>query len=671
MTSAAGGNTLAATACEYCRQKKKRCTKELPKCANCRPWPGPCIYSRATAHKPPLPSRVLHSELNQPSYSVLSPATNNSPELEGSKVQKPGEDSGSRSPHGSGCSDDIQTQIHHSGAWQIDETKLSSTSSTKSPTTQATERSANSAYAFMSALPLRDIPENNSRSISQEAMKGLLKSFTNTNVNEIDGSPNRIGDLFYIPGKQTAAGLASEVCNVLGSGDFMFLIPPLQKIERALLNPTGTEPRGLVLMANHILHSMSTSLDADSKTTKALFWNVQVALNDSALFLTPCEENLQALFTLAVHGEDRFSCPNLSWMLVGQATQQAKAIELHLPGSGVESSYQRRLSLFWALFVVDKTVSLAFGRPEFLDMAHYENVPLPSADHLRRFNPHTANSQVSASSNGFGPYFFQSNIAFAKYISRYSSTVRAGSMAEAQSYRKDLEIWFDQTIAELELRMKCELDHSDASIKEMELGIRTFKFQFFHLMILLLRDLDSHEDAACSMSRIALSMLSGLVSDSSGVYNGVVWQLLYYPFTPFFVLFRRILTSAKPSQDKEDLHHMQKMLAYYLDISHTIGPLRQLASKLGETARVFCKLVEQISQSEEKTRRVEQKEALDRFLHSYPAIRAESMNAGLHPTTPASHPEEQCELDSMQLDTDVAIDWFLWESHDVPIFPFV
>ncbi|KNB17274.1 hypothetical protein FOXG_21897 [Fusarium oxysporum f. sp. lycopersici 4287] len=31
--------------CDYCKQKKFRCSKEFPKCSACKPWPGPCNYS--------------------------------------------------------------------------------------------------------------------------------------------------------------------------------------------------------------------------------------------------------------------------------------------------------------------------------------------------------------------------------------------------------------------------------------------------------------------------------------------------------------------------------------------------------------------------------------------------------------------------------------------------
>ncbi|KAH7309771.1 hypothetical protein B0I35DRAFT_440596, partial [Stachybotrys elegans] len=35
---------LARYACTFCREKKIRCSRELPKCTSCRQWPGDCIY---------------------------------------------------------------------------------------------------------------------------------------------------------------------------------------------------------------------------------------------------------------------------------------------------------------------------------------------------------------------------------------------------------------------------------------------------------------------------------------------------------------------------------------------------------------------------------------------------------------------------------------------------
>lgn len=571
------------------------------------------------------------------------------------------------SRHGSAPSKTSQVQASpnlalEEGSFNTDRVFLSS---------DGTECFVSAANTLSSASPLAHKDRSDTTVLSQEAIQVLLNSFTNLQVNEIDDhSPPKTSDLFYLPEESAANSLARQVHDVLSYGNFMFLMPGIHDIEQALLNPTGAEPRGRVLLANHILHAISASLDADSTAAKAFCWNVHAALNDATLFLKPCEENLQALFTLAVHGEDRFACPNLSWMLVGQATQQAKAIGLHLPRPGAESDYQRRLSLFWSLFIVDKSVSLAFGRPEFLEAAHYQSTPLPDSRHLDGFSPHAGKGQASTSNNGFGRCFFLSNVALAKYISRYNNSIRRGSWDEAQAFRQDLELWFEQTTAELDTKMKAETNLSDASIKEMEMGIRTLKFQFFHLVVMLLRNLGAHEERACAISRMGLSMLPGLVSNSSGVYNGIVWQLLYYPFTPFLVLFQRLLHCDVSARSEEDLQLMEGMVSYYVDMSHNLGPLQNLASKLGETAQVFFRLAKQISdQKKQPNIGTIQYEEVERFFNSYLIMRSITMDTQVQPTTNA-WPTEQIS-EPMRCDTVEGIDWFSWETHDVPIFPFV
>jgi len=234
------------------------------------------------------------------------------------------------------------------------------------------------------------------------------------------------------------------------------LVPTLDDIRAALRNPAWTRPKGLVLQVNHLLHQLAAAEDPASKAAWAFRWNVRTALDDSALFLQPSEANLQALFLLAVHGEDEFAAPNPSWMLVGQACQQAKAIGLHIPRPRAgppgadpagDTEWQRRLCSFWSLFVVDKSVSLAFGRPEFLEAAHYRDVPLPDPRHLLKYRPHIRGPGVGGSEGDtFGQHFYVRNIGLAKMISRYSSLVVRGTPLEARRFRLDLERWYQDTM---------------------------------------------------------------------------------------------------------------------------------------------------------------------------------------------------------------------------------
>jgi hypothetical protein len=85
-----------------------------------------------------------------------------------------------------------------------------------------------------------------------------------------------------------------------------------------------------------------------------------------------------------------------------------------------------------------------------------------------------------------------------------------------------------------------------------------------------------------------LLLLDGLVSDSNEVYNGVVWGLLYCPFTPFFVLFGDVLSKGDADVKKHSLDAMER----FPDFLRQMAPrhpqaarLHKIAVSLLETAR--------------------------------------------------------------------------------------
>lgn len=204
-------------------------------------------------------------------------------------------------------------------------------------------------------------------------------------------------------------------------------MPPYQLIWDVVYEPAKVPDTGWVLLFNCML---CTSIPADDDELQPLKgrlrWNTWVALDSASLFLEPSDIAIQALFVLATH-DDEVAMPNLSWILIGHACRLAQAIGLHLPASQDYESCQRRLFLFWSLFVVDKSVSLAFGRPPFLSMQYYNQVPLPDREYLSRFSPHLARQQQrmepmrsppANSSSQFGKFVFLQSVALAKVASR-------------------------------------------------------------------------------------------------------------------------------------------------------------------------------------------------------------------------------------------------------------
>lgn len=66
---------LAGRACEHCRTRKLRCSRERPKCGNCRPWPGPCNYEDLSSSTTSeilgreRPCSIAQTRVSRPNYS--------------------------------------------------------------------------------------------------------------------------------------------------------------------------------------------------------------------------------------------------------------------------------------------------------------------------------------------------------------------------------------------------------------------------------------------------------------------------------------------------------------------------------------------------------------------------------------------------------------------------
>lgn len=198
--------------------------------------------------------------------------------------------------------------------------------------------------------------------------------------------------------------------------EVLFIPPSEETLLNAIFNPATLSQRAWIVFINFILLSLLQHDASQADIVENLKKNTNLALNDFRIFLEPSEANIQALMLLGCHGE-QYASPNLSWMLVGHACRQAQAVGLHnFKGDNYEQR-QRRLTLFWSLFSVDKSCSLAFGRPMLLPTAIYENVPLPDFQYLLKYHPHrkepiqTENGPINST---FGAHFFIQGMLLAR-----------------------------------------------------------------------------------------------------------------------------------------------------------------------------------------------------------------------------------------------------------------
>lgn len=78
------------------------------------------------------------------------------------------------------------------------------------------------------------------------------------------------------------------------------------------------------------------------------------------------------------------------------------------------------------------------------------------------------------------------------------------------------------------------------------------------------------------------------MSDANEVYNGVIWGLLYCPFTPFFVLFGDVLSKGDAEAKKQSLAAMELFPEFLRKMAPRhpqAARLHKIAASLLETAK--------------------------------------------------------------------------------------
>ena len=192
-----------------------------------------------------------------------------------------------------------------------------------------------------------------------------------------------------------------------------------------------------------IILSMVSSTDPTNQSTKKkLRCNLWLALNDVRLFLEPSEANVQALTLLACRVEE-FTTPSLCWTLSANACRmlQALGVNNRRLDSGTR---ERRAMMFWHLNLLDKGLSLIFGRPPTFHRAMAREIALPTLDQLLPCQAHV----TSAGAPGlFGAHHFHQRLLLTRVMADiwnclYEDATPDHGRVEVAS--EDLESWYCQ-----------------------------------------------------------------------------------------------------------------------------------------------------------------------------------------------------------------------------------
>jgi hypothetical protein len=229
--------------------------------------------------------------------------------------------------------------------------------------------------------------------------------------------------------------------------NLFFISPPSALLPKLAFEPSKIQERGWLLIFNTILSTaVALSEVPDTKLSHGLMWNTWTVLEDSAVFLKPTEVKIQALLLIAAHGQE-ISTPSLCWTLVCHTCRRAQSLALHLPTDTApvgSESHLERICQFWALFVIDKSISSSFGRPAFLPVHLYENVPIPSSESLANYRPH--NSIKSTLLSGTSGISDPGGFATAHFFQSRSLAIIHGKIQDAMHDKVHLDLMILATL---------------------------------------------------------------------------------------------------------------------------------------------------------------------------------------------------------------------------------
>ena len=123
------------------------------------------------------------------------------------------------------------------------------------------------------------------------------------------------------------------------------------------------------------------------------------------------------------------------------------------------------------------------------------------------------------------------------------------------------------------------------SARSIDLGIRTMDSGYHLLQVLLYRARSRMRTQCLDASIRMLELLEVMVSDSEEPYNGIIWQLMCSPFTPFLILFGEIL--ANGSIEAAEKERFLAAMERFPDFLAKMSLRSSLATKLERVAVVF------------------------------------------------------------------------------------
>ncbi|KAK9237916.1 hypothetical protein V1525DRAFT_456374 [Lipomyces kononenkoae] len=320
-----------------------------------------------------------------------------------------------------------------------------------------------------------------------------------------------------------------------------------------------------------------------------LFRNIFLILRDVRVLFVPSLLNIQALFIAAISAKQIYN-PGLCWTIISHASRHCLDLGLHRQvndrapnnpdlSGGIDAGMvygesadtdSERLRLFWSCFVVDKTLSLTFGRsPSFVTRDC--TVPVP---------PQKSYSKADSATLGYGKYRQSIEMAFI-YDAIYTQLYSAAAEAELATLGPEGSIERtrrrDEVVTKLHNEANKFLNNNLSWIE----GVRSSagpecekladslatEIHYVHCVCLTMIHRVHASVSAESreiyvrVSRQALQLYKQILDEQPNELlrqDTTSWALLFQPFAPFFGVFNAIADNGSGADlDETDLSSLQ------------------------------------------------------------------------------------------------------------------
>ncbi|CAZ81579.1 unnamed protein product [Tuber melanosporum] len=355
--------------------------------------------------------------------------------------------------------------------------------------------------------------------------------------------------------------------------------------------------------------------DIDTSMGQNFFLNAWAAIDDLEVFMAPRLRNVQALTTgvstvprssIRIDGNPsqavvavEISRPGLCWSLMSGAARLATAIGLHrrppspCPFSKLE--LEERKAIFWNVYILDKCLSLTFGRSTCLPDFDCDT-EMPEGD-------------------GKAVYFlnFIALIKLAKiqsniYMRLYSAAATRQETAEKEKaileLDSELRDWWTQSRAVFDTAGNPDAAVNQGAPAAPLAVFSKLELKFSYLCSLTLVHRMARPDMAIwaesdnlclESARDSIRIINEVVECNLDVANSgiIIWLFQYYPFTSFFILFSAVIRNPTAVTSKTVDFQLMRNLVSYLsrmqEKSEGAAKLLQIASAFTHVAGTFLK----------------------------------------------------------------------------------